>query len=117
MALIKIDGVNMPEPATFEVSYKDIDGQNTTRSESGFLQRDRVRSNVHTLALSWKALEGADAKTVLTAVSPAKFTISFPDPKTGNTVSVTAYSGDKTAKASYAVGGLRWDISFNNIEY
>ena len=117
MALIQINGIDMPDPSTLSVVVQSIDSDSTTRNEEGILQRDRVRDGVHKLTLKWNALTGADASRVLQAVSPASFTVSFNDPLTNAPTSITLYSGDRTAEGIKARDGLRWNISFDNIEY
>lgn len=117
MALIKIGGIDMPDPATFSVILQSIDSENTNRNEQGILQRDRVRDGVHKLTLKWNALTGADASKVLQAVSPASFPVSFTDPLTNAPTTITLYSGDRTAEAAMSATGMRWTVSFDNIEY
>lgn len=117
MAIIQIDGVDMPAPSTFSVILQSIDSDSTTRNEQGILQRDRIRDGVHKLTLKWNALAVADASTVLQAVSPVSFTVSFIDPLTNAPTSVTLYAGDRTAESVNTQDGIRWNISFDNIEY
>ena len=41
MAMITIDGVDLPSPSVFKLPRYDLDSQDTNRNELGVLQQDR----------------------------------------------------------------------------
>ena len=47
MAMIRIDGVDLPAPIEYSVSLHDIDSENTRRTEAGTLKRYRARPGVY----------------------------------------------------------------------
>lgn len=115
-AMIQIGGVDMPDPSVFKIKESDLDSDSTKRNENGTLQRDRVRQGIRSLTLEWKGLTGSDATTVVNAVSPESFSISFPD--TDGRKTITAYAGDRTKEYVNVPGvGPYWNVSFDNIEY
>lgn len=115
-AMIQIDGVDMPDPDTFKIKEADLDSENSKRNELGHLQRDRIRQGIRTVTLAWPALTGSDATTVVSAVSPASFVVSFPD--TDGRKSVTMYAGDRTKEYVNTPGiGPHWNVSFDNVEF
>lgn len=115
-AMIQIDGVDMPDPSTFKIKEADLDSQDSKRNEVGHLQRDRIRQGIRTVSFSWQALTGPDATTVVSAVSPPSFVVSFPD--TDGRKSVTMYAGDRTKEYVNTPDiGPHWNVSFDNVEY
>jgi hypothetical protein len=115
-AMIQIDGVNMPDPSVFKIKEADLDSEDTKRNELGYLQRDRVRQGARSLTLEWDGLTGSDATTVINAVSPVSFRISFPD--TDGRKTITAYAGDRTKEYVNTPDiGPHWNVSFENIEF
>ena len=125
MALISIDGVDMPTPMTYSIPMEDLDSSDSSRSESGILIRNRVRQGICRLELSWR-VDDSDAAVLLGAIQPERVHVAFRDPRTGTQAQADMYvEGRSCALVRYKTGdgteekpdtGL-WDISFNLVEY
>lgn len=117
MAIIIIDGVDLPAPSSMSIPLADLDSPDTTRNELGILQRDRIRQGVHKVELSWNVLTSGEVTTILNAIEPDKFNVTFPTPF-GN-VTKEMYCGDRKLEAVLYRNGQNplWSLSFNLIEY
>lgn len=98
MALIKIGGIDMPNPSTYQVGTEDLDSENSKRTEDGIMRRDRIRAEVYSLSLSWEALTAEQLTTVATALRPAAFNVTFFDPVTCTEKTISAYAAKKSAE-------------------
>ena len=116
MALINIDGVDLPAPSSFKLPQFDLDSSDTNRNELGVLQRDRIRQGIYKIELEWKAISSEKLAIIESAIKPASLQVTFPT-ATGH-ITKTMYAGDRnTAIALYKTNGIYWDISFSLIEY
>lgn len=109
----------MPVPRTYEVSEADIDSENTTRSESGVLHRDRIRAATRKISIGWRVNEQS-ARSILSAVSPAAVSVTFLDPQTGSDRVATMYAGDRKmaiVQHRRTLSAPLWDVSFSLVEY
>jgi hypothetical protein len=113
--LIKINGVDIATPKTYEATVTDLDGE-TNRNANGEMIRDRIAVK-RKLNLEWGPLTQAEIQTLLSAVSSVFFTVTFPDPMSGM-VTKTMYVGDRTAPAySFIDGEVKWQgLKMNFIE-
>lgn len=119
MAMIRIGNTDLPEPAEYSVALQDIDSENTKRSETGLLTRDRVRAGVYKLQVSWRVTK-TQLKVITDALSPAKFSTTFFDPTTSTSPTKDMYCGDRTGKLVYNPGAPHeslWELSTSLIEY
>ncbi|MFT3951174.1 MAG: hypothetical protein QM689_04370 [Oscillospiraceae bacterium] len=122
MALIKINGVELPQPSSYSVTWSDVDSNSTTRSEAAVLSRKRIRAGIYKITVGWTALTPAELQTVSNALYPATFPTDFFDPTTATyKKSATMYAGDKTAALSIllddsARGASRWDYNVDITE-
>ena len=107
----------LPDPAQLSWSIQDVDADGTGRNQNGDLFRDRVAVK-RKLTLSWPPLAASDMSTLLSAVTDTFFTVSYPDALTGETRSMTAYVGDRTAPMYSLINGVYlWNsLSMNFIE-
>lgn len=118
MAMITINGVDLPSPSTFKMPKSDLDSEDTGRNELGILQRDRIRQGVFKLELEWKGITSSQLHLIESAIEPASLRVTFPTPIGMQTK--TMYVGDRNiemVKYSDDFDKIRWDISFNLIEY
>jgi len=118
--MIQINGVVLPAPVEYSVSLQDIDSENTRRTETGMLQRDRVRAGVYKIQIKWRVTK-TQLKTITDALKPAKFSVTFFDPTTSTTPTRYMYCGDRDAdlvhyKATVPDDSL-WELSTSLIEY
>ena len=93
--MLKINGVAIATPSSFEVSIYDIDGE-TNRNAKGELIRDRIATK-RKLKCEWPPLTMAQISAILQATSDVFFTVEYPDPMDGATITKTFYVGDRTA--------------------
>lgn len=113
MNLIEIDGVVLPAPTDYSGSFSDLDSQQSGRSETGVMNRERVRSDIAKIKLGFKFLTQAEFELVTKAISPAKFTVKF---YSGSIKTAEMYAGDRDWSLSSPKDN-RWDISFSLTEY
>lgn len=117
MALITIDSTPLPDPVEYSVSLQDIDSENTRRTESGVLTRDRVRAGVYKIQATWK-VNKTDLKIITDAVKPAQFAVTFFDPTTSTNPTRDMYVGDRTANLLHLESGKSlWELTLSLIEY
>lgn len=98
-ALISINGVDLPDPSSFQLALQDIDAATTTRSANGTMCRDRVvggASSKRKIELEWKGITMKTSKTILTAIKDEFFTVTYPDAYEGAYRTATFYAGDRT---------------------
>jgi hypothetical protein len=118
MAMLKIDGVDMPTPIKCDIPNFDLDSDDSNRNEEGYFQRDRIRDEIYKLELEWRNISSADLAKIKLAIKPAQVEVTFPT-ETGD-ITKTMYAGDrKIEMAVYDVDFTKrlWNISFNLIEY
>ena len=112
--IITIDGVLMPAPVSYKVTLQDLDSDNTTRSETGFLTRDRVRPGVYKIELSWK-VSMQELGLIVNALSPPQITVVFLDPTQVAQTTALMYASDR--QGGYAGSLDLWDLSVSLTEY
>lgn len=115
MAIVKFGNFTPASPDKYEVELSDMDGENAGRSETGFMNRDRVRAGIFKLSLGWSNLNMEEVTTLLDAVSPESVPTSF---FFGQTIDIEAYAGNRkiSLKHKEADGSAYWDVSFNMTE-
>ena len=96
MAKLIINGVTIVTPKSFQVSIQDIDGE-TGRDANGNMVRDRVTTK-RKLDCEWGFLTQSEMSTLLSSVTSEFFSVSYPDPITGQTTK-TFYVGDRSSPA------------------
>ncbi len=115
--MIKINGVVLPTPTSYKIPQFDLDSDDTTRDETGGLHRNRVRQGIFKIELEWKAIRSIDADKILNAIEPSSFNVEFPT--TSGVKTKKMYAGDRnvTIARYYIKKDIRWDVSFNLIEF
>lgn len=79
---IKIGDTRLPTPFEYTYTEADFDSPDSTRSETGYLVRKRIRRGVRTIKCKWKAISTEELNVILTAIEPAIINIYYFDPKT-----------------------------------
>jgi hypothetical protein len=118
MALLNIDGADLPAPSKFKIPNFDLDSGDTGRNELGILQRDRVRQGIFKAEVEWKAITSSQLATIKAATLPASFQATILT-ETGY-VAKTMYAGDRNievVKYDPDYNKIRWDVSCNLTEY
>jgi hypothetical protein len=115
MALIRIDGVDIPAPSECSVGIQDI--SKAERNANGTMIIERIATK-RKIELSWKYLDKDQLAQVFTAVSPVFFEVTYVDPQDNGIRTGSFYCGDrKCGMFDFKNGVPRYkDVSFNLIE-
>ncbi|WAW99478.1 hypothetical protein OIY87_03780 [Streptococcus gallolyticus] len=115
MSNLIINGVSVVPPKSFQVGVQDVDGE-TGRNANGDMVRDRITTK-RKLEIEWGMLTQSECSAILSAVSAVFFSVSYPDPISGQSTR-TFYVGDRTAPAySFTNKFKPWSgLKFNLIE-
>jgi hypothetical protein len=108
MALLKIGNIDLPTPTVVQPTIQDLDSEEGTgRNQSGTMFRDRIatKRSVH---CEWGPLTKAEMATLLTAMSPAAFSLTYPDPQEGTMKTITAYVGNRPVPVLVPLSGNNW---------
>lgn len=92
MSLITINGVNVPTPATYDVGVQDV--SNAQRNAQGKMIIERICTK-KTITLSWVYLSASDLSTILQAVAPTFYNVTYLDPVTNSNITSSFYCGDR----------------------
>lgn len=92
---LKVDGVLLPTPYKCSVTEYDIDDAASGRSESGDMNRDRVRAKVARYDLEFVNLSAREAKLIRNLIMPVYFNCEL------------RFLGDNSMRTMYA-GDLKW---------
>ena len=117
MAILKINGVAIPDPSEFSVDIMDIDDSTTTRNAKGDLIRNRIATK-RKLNCRWPPCGNAEMSVILKAVKDVFFTVEYPDPMEGTRLTKTFYVGDRQMPVYSVIDGVvQWEgLSMNFIE-
>ena len=94
--MIKVDGVSIKTPSTFELSINDVSNSDAGRTQDGLMHKNRI-TRKRKIVLKWSNPTPEEAKAILDAFAPEYFNVTYPDPLTGTTVTKKFYSGDQSA--------------------
>ena len=114
MAILQINGVDMPEPSSFKVGLQDLDSEKSTRNEAGRIQRDRIRQGVYKIDGEWRNISGTAVTKLENATSPSSFTARFTT--ASGTKTKVMYVGDRSEEMIRSAKGYVWNMSFNLVE-
>ena len=117
MTFLKIGTTVLPAPQSYRVDSYDIDSSDTGRSEDGTMKRNRIATK-YKIQAAWTVAQ-ADLQTIISAVSPETFSVTFFDPTTGATKTKTMYAGDRSAEmvaCGDVSGDNWWSFSVNFVE-
>ncbi|MEG2291605.1 MAG: DUF6711 family protein [Clostridium sp.] len=115
MELIKINGVEIPTPSTYQIGIQDI--SNAERNANGTMIIERIATK-RKIELSWNLLDRTKASILLNAVSQIFFEVQYVDPEDNGIKTGTFYCGDRTIPMITFVKGVPKykGITFNIIE-
>lgn len=115
MALLNIGGVDMPAPTELTISVNDI--SKADRNANGTMVLERIATK-QKLQLKWSYISDVDLKTVLNAISPTMYQVTYTNPLTNTSQSKQMYCGDRTAGVMYVSSGVVHykDFGFDLIE-
>lgn len=115
---ITINGTRLPTPTTYRVQMADLDTENTTRDETGVLHRDRIRSGVYKIIVSWR-LRSSILASVISLIQSSSFTVTFFDTNTMSYQTKTMYAGDRESEVvigDETAAGVLVDFNVDFIE-
>jgi hypothetical protein len=99
-----INGSNVTQPIEVVYNRYDLDSEESFRSLSGEMQRDRIAVKVK-LECRWNALTASQMSQLLQAMDDVFFEINYFDPFEGQYVTKTFYVGDRSAPVYSIAGG------------
>lgn len=114
----------MPDPKLqgLTVLLQDLDSENSTRTASGRMVRDRIAGGAtakRKLQVEWPAMHTEDMQRILQAIAGSFFWVRYPDPFIGGFRTAEFYAGDRTAPiyGGESPEGLLWEgLEVNMIE-
>lgn len=108
MALLKINSINLPAPTVLQPGIQDLDSEDGTgRNQTGTMFRDRIAIK-RTVHCEWGVLTRAEMATLLSAMSSASFSLTYPDPQTGTLRTITAYVGNRIPAICAVISDTDW---------
>ena len=115
--MLKVDGVEMPCPSSFQWGLQDISASESGRTDDSLMHKNRVAQK-RKISLSWNGLELANTSKILNAVNPEYIQVTYPDMMSGQYETRTFYVGDRSAPVKcWWVGNKRMEtLSFDIIE-
>jgi len=108
--LLKINDVEIVAyPKEFSVTSLDLDnGESTTRTADGTLNRDRVAVK-RQIDLAWGVLSWSEMSTLLQSIQDVFFEFYYPDPLDGTYATRTFYVGNRPTPFAVAIGSdVKW---------
>lgn len=114
----------VPDPKLqgLTVTLQDLDSENSTRTASGRMVRDRIVGGAEAkrkLEITWPAMSSADMSRTLQAIAGSFFWVKYPDPYTGTYRTAEFYAGDRSAPiyGGQTPEGMLWEgLEVNLIE-
>lgn len=104
MAMLGLNGVDIPAPSAMKVTVFDVSPVQE-RNAAGELVMDRLAQK-RRLDLSWARLSGSDLAAILNAVGGGFFDVRYPDPATGLDAQICCCCGDRTTGILRMEGGI-----------
>lgn len=115
MSLITIDGVDLPAPSKFRIRKNDLVDINT--NELGIDQVDKIRSGKQIIELIFLEMNNSQLQLIDSATTSTLLSVKYPTAG-GFKISNMRIDGEKDIEMVLTRGrNIRWNISFNLIEY
>lgn len=115
--MIKVDGVAIKTPSTFDWSINDVSTGDAGRTQDGLMHKNRV-TRKRKIVLKWTNPTPNEAAAILSAFSKEYFNVNYFDPLDKKKETRTFYSGDQSAPFKvWTVSNKRYsEVSFDIIE-
>ena len=115
--LIRVDGVDMPNPSRLNWSLQDVSIGDSGRDDTGYMFKGRVTQKVK-IELEWSAVSPSVASTILQAFNPEYINVRYFDPMANAWQIKNFYVGDRSAPVKiWSVNQKIYEsISFDIIE-
>lgn len=117
--IIRFGNITPEAPVSFSVHRSDIDSNDTGRSETGVLYRNRIRAGVYKLQVAWR-VNKQQLAVITSAISADSFSVTFFDPTSSLEKTCTMYAGDRSAALVLngdSAADTLWDLTVNFIEF
>jgi len=118
MAMLSIDGVELPDPSEYTYGLMDISASDAGRTEDSVMQKNRVAQK-RKLNLGWQNIRPEVASTILTAINPEYLNVTYYDVMDGAMETREFYVGDRSAPYQWwhgTNGRIFSKLTFNLIE-
>lgn len=106
-AKIIIDGEVLPTPSDIKVEIQDLDGESVRPVSTGILRRNRIRSNMLKVTLTWNINPMSDIMSILKTVTPSEFAAELYIPDHGIRGTKRMYAGNKNYNYIRTKEGLK----------
>jgi hypothetical protein len=115
MALLTIGGRVMPTPSEFTANLMDI--SKAERNASGDMVIERITTKKK-LQVKYTRISATDLSTILNAISPTQYPVTYLDPLSNNFVTAQFYCGDRSAVLTSFIDNVAVykDFSFDLIQ-
>lgn len=113
---IIVNGVELPAPVSIEVNLEDLDSDSFRDTKYAKMHRNRLRSSVSKISLSYSIDDVEKMSAVLNAIDPETFSVTVFDLKQMKRVTKTMYAGPKSY--GYIMNSCVWvkAMKFNLVE-
>lgn len=114
----RVNGVDIPCPSKFDISYQDISAPDSGRTLDGLMWKNKVGQKVKMVAVS-ASFFPSHSSSILTAFDPEYIDLTYHDAKTNTIITKNFYTGDRKGSTYW------WDdngdftyssIAFNIVE-
>lgn len=115
--LIRVNGVDMPNPSKLNWSLQDVSIGESGRDDTGYMYKGRVCQK-RKIALEWSAVSPSVASTILTAFNPEYVDVRYFDPMENSWQIKNFYVGDRSSPVKIWSDGAKIyeSLSFDIIE-
>lgn len=119
MSIIQINGVDLPAPSKISIRTSDIDEINM--NELGYEQRDNIRTGKYSIDLGFTEMNNSETHLIQSALDELILNVKFPTAR-GFEIRQMRVDGDIELNMVDDTRGkirdeVKWNISFNLIEY
>ena len=115
--LIRVDGVDMPNPSSLNWSLQDVSIGDSGRDDTGYMYKGRITQK-RKLEIEWKAVTPSEASTILSAFNPEYINVRYFDPLLNSWQIKNFYAGDRACNVKiWTVDSKLYEtLKFNIIE-
>lgn len=117
MAMLIVDGAEMPCPSVFNWGLQDISASESGRTDDTIMHKNRVGQK-RKISLQWNGTDRETTAKILQAFNPEYISVTYPDAMSGVDETRRFYVGDRTApyKCWWAGNHRMESVSFDIIE-
>ena len=117
MAMITVNGVDMPCPSSFSWGLQDVSASESGRTDDALMHKNRVAQK-RKISLQWNGPTWKQTSLILEAFDREYVSVRYPDSMSGTYETRTFYVGDRTSPYKcWWVGNRRMEsVSFDIIE-